>query len=94
MSAKTERFSTSWPKEELPILNNFSKRKGISRNELVRRATLAYILCENHDFNTNVAKAYEDIGKADSVTSLFGEEVETSTEHYEDDDYQEAEVIL
>jgi hypothetical protein len=68
---KTERFSVSFAEDELSIINKFCARTGISRNEYLRRSSLALARCANSDWKIPVKQAFEEVGTADDVLSLF-----------------------
>lgn len=60
---KTERFSVSMSEPELAHVDKFVARKGVTRNEFLRRAALAYIRCEESGHRVSVRQAWEDIGE-------------------------------
>lgn len=60
---KTERFSVSMSQPELNQIDRFVARKGVTRNEFLRRVALAYIRCEESNFRVGLKQAWEDIGE-------------------------------
>ena len=61
---KGERVSVSLPAHEKTRIEDFCDRLGYVPNEFYRRASLAYILCHEGEFNVRVDKAFQEVGPA------------------------------
>lgn len=65
MSAvETDRFSVTMKKKDIEEIKEFTDATGVQRNELIRRATLAYIKVQTGK-SKDVIKAFREVGSID-----------------------------
>ena len=60
---KGSRFSVSLAEHELRLVDKFVREMGVSRNEFIRRATLAYIVCHDSGHQISVKEAWQKVDR-------------------------------
>lgn len=71
MSAvETDRFSVTMKKDEIEEIKEYTAATGVQRNELIRRATLAYMRIQGGKTKEkDVTKVFRDVGSIDQTES-------------------------
>lgn len=69
MSAvETDRFSVTMKKDEIEEIKDYTAATGVQRNELVRRATLAYMRMQTGKAKSkDVSQVFREVGSIDQV---------------------------
>lgn len=63
MSIETDRFSVTMKKDEIEEIKEYTQATGVQRNELVRRATLAYLRIQSGKTKEkDITKVFRDVG--------------------------------
>lgn len=68
--AETSRFSVTLLTKEVNEIHEYTQRTGVPRNELIRRATLAYIRMENGK-GTDIKKLFQKVGSIDAAEDVM-----------------------
>lgn len=70
MSVETDRFSVTMKKKEIDEIKDYTAATGVQRNELVRRATLAYMRMKTGKVkHKDFEKAFREVGSIDKEDS-------------------------